>query len=692
MKVCGYNKDFRLGEASNAQSAYRFACITPPLNSHINISFLLSFSAFGDHSFWITKDGRGYAVGSNENGQITGTFDAKIYDKDFLIDIKDSNNQNYQFISAVCGTSYTLYLISRDTERTYQLAYSHTISNSKNPLFLNINSHTPKYLFGGSETSASIDTEGQIYIITKAVFTSPNTPIQSFTLPGGEKAVSIACCDTFVIVLSNRGRLFESSTKTINFSVIKEIEGEMIVEISGTGNHCLAVCKDGKVYGRGSNKRGQLGFEKERSNISEFTLISSLSKHKIISASAGLNHSLFITSEGKVLACGSNGNGQLLTSSEPSRADVFSPVETVVSSGASFCIAGTGISCVFVGCKPPINTPNRVINEEERMIRLESENLLLMKELLNQKEEINRLKCQIPKEEDEKIPRSIEILDADTIQNLRKIRDIGFGSSGHVIEVGKEEKYALKVMNTSKSSVEKLRQFIGEYEKMNMLCHPNIVNVFGIFLSDENNPPSILLEFCPKDLQSAVMSSSLTNVEVAKMIYQIAEAMDYIHKKKLIHRDLKPSNILIGSDGLIKISDFGIAKLMTAEGQSMTSIVGTQKFMAPEILREVKYNEKVDVYSFGVLLFYILSAGNLPKISLVDVGNGKKAKIPNEFTEFAKSLIDSCWNFDAKDRPSFEEIVKLIIKNDFSVVELSKSEVNDVRCFVESYKIKLPKY
>lgn len=87
--------------------------------------------------------------------------------------------------------------------------------------------------------------------------------------------------------------------------------------------------------------------------------------------------------------------------------------------------------------------------------------------------------------------------------------------------------------------------------------------------------------------------------------------MKYIHFKKVIHRDLRSTNILIASDGIVKICDFGISKLMTKG-------IGSQKFIAPEIiLEEDYYDEKVDVYSFSVLVFFIMIRGLIPKIKLV---------------------------------------------------------------------------
>ena len=220
--------------------------------------------------------------------------------------------------------------------------------------------------------------------------------------------------------------------------------------------------------------------------------------------------------------------------------------------------------------------------------------------------------------------------------------------------------------------------------------HPNIVQAYGIFMSDQKTPPSILLELCPRDLTSLIKTHSYKNSEISIWIYQIAEGMKYVHMKKIVHRDLKPSNILIGKDGKIKISDFGISKLMSAEEQSTTRGPGTQKFMAPEILKEEKYNEKADVYSFGVVLYFILSGGEMPKINIIQMGTGVKAPIPDSFTPFAKKLINNCWNYHAKDRPSFDEILGLLEKNKYKIINLNDSEVREVIKFVKQHKETIP--
>ena len=168
--------------------------------------------------------------------------------------------------------------------------------------------------------------------------------------------------------------------------------------------------------------------------------------------------------------------------------------------------------------------------------------------------------------------------------------------------------------------------------------------------------------------------------------------MKYIHFNKIIHRDLKPSNILIADDGTIKISDFGIAKLMTEE-QTMTVGKGTYNYMAPEIVNEDDhYNEKVDIYSFGVLVFFILNNGELPKIRLVDISAGKKMPIPPSFNAFSSELINSCWNFEPSDRSSFKEIQQKFESENFGLIDLKESEIAEVKSFVRQHKEKIPSY
>lgn len=233
-------------------------------------------------------------------------------------------------------------------------------------------------------------------------------------------------------------------------------------------------------------------------------------------------------------------------------------------------------------------------------------------------------------------------------------------------------------------------RFLQEYEIINMLNHPNIVKAFGIFIDKKN--PSFLLEFYPMNLKKAIINRNLSNIQIVFIIYQIIEGMKYLHFTKIIHRDLKPSNILIDSSGIAKISDFGLSKLLNDEDQSFSTGIGTLKFMAPEMLNESDhYDEKVDVYSFGVMLFFIIS-GYIPNIRIADLLKGEKAKIPPNFTNFSRDLINSCWNFDPKKRPSFGTMMEEMQRNNYNFINLTRNELNNVKSIIKKHKEHIPLY
>ena len=158
--------------------------------------------------------------------------------------------------------------------------------------------------------------------------------------------------------------------------------------------------------------------------------------------------------------------------------------------------------------------------------------------------------------------------------------------------------------------------------------------------------PSILLEFCASNLKS-------------------------VHSAGVIHRDLKLENILLDEDNHAKVSDFGLSGFIEQEsgGWSRTQMVGTASYMAPELVQGRKdYDEKVDVYAFGVVVFMIVTKGERPGISAFDVGNGKKAAIPMSVSRFSRNLIEKCWSFKASDRPSFSEINDLLRGNEDKLI------------------------
>lgn len=365
MKVCGCNTLFQLGEQSNKKNANGSPIVSPPCFSHLNIREIISFSSYWDNSIWVQENGQAYAVGSNCFGQISVLIPKKTLLKDTKILIRDKEGKPCKFLSAVCGENYSLFQIVDDQdEKKSSLIYSYRY---KTPLFLNISGHMPKALFGGKETAAAIDTDGSVIIITKSILSSPKQKIEPIPLPENDKAIKVACCDEFVLALGLSGRLFEYSLNYPGrmFCEVKELQGQKFVDVSGSLFHCFAVCKNGRVFGRGMNDCGQLGFEKSVKSVKKFTPIDSLKKQKIASAACGCSHSLFVTVEGKILSCGKNYYGELLFDSGPSRENIYLPIETSLQGKNPFCIAGCCTSFVILDGDVPKNTPNKKINEDD---------------------------------------------------------------------------------------------------------------------------------------------------------------------------------------------------------------------------------------------------------------------------------------------------------------------------------------
>lgn len=150
-----------------------------------------------------------------------------------------------------------------------------------------------------------------------------------------------------------------------------------------------------------------------------------------------------------------------------------------------------------------------------------------------------------------------------------------------------------------------------EVEFMLSLNHPNIVRIFDFF--DEDDDVYIVMEYVEgKTLKELVQASGKMSVNNAiKYVEQICDALNYAHSQNIIHRDIKPQNIIIDADGTAKIIDFGIAKSKLSEETKTKSFFGSLYFVSPEQISGEQITEKTDIYSTGILLYYLL-AGDFP--------------------------------------------------------------------------------
>ena len=174
---------------------------------------------------------------------------------------------------------------------------------------------------------------------------------------------------------------------------------------------------------------------------------------------------------------------------------------------------------------------------------------------------------------------------------------------------------AIKMLkNDMSEDSEALRRFINESKAVAMLSHENIVNIYDV--SVKGNTKYIVMEYIEGITLKSFLKrkgGTLSWRETLNITEQILRALEHAHSKGVIHRDIKPQNIMLLKNGLIKVADFGIAKLPDNDSFTLTDkAVGTVNYISPEqAMNDAPADERSDLYSVGVLM-YELSCGQLP--------------------------------------------------------------------------------
>jgi serine/threonine-protein kinase len=151
-------------------------------------------------------------------------------------------------------------------------------------------------------------------------------------------------------------------------------------------------------------------------------------------------------------------------------------------------------------------------------------------------------------------------------------------------------------------------RFYQEARAAGGLNHPNIVTIYDIGQSER--VAYMAMEYLEgEELRAALASGQpLPLVQALDVVIQVAEGLAYAHERHVVHRDIKPANIMIVRDGLVKITDFGIARMRTTEVKTMTGmIMGSPKYMSPEQVAGKRADHRCDLFSLGVVLYEALT-------------------------------------------------------------------------------------
>ncbi|XP_028968501.1 uncharacterized protein LOC100908044 [Galendromus occidentalis] len=248
---------------------------------------------------------------------------------------------------------------------------------------------------------------------------------------------------------------------------------------------------------------------------------------------------------------------------------------------------------------------------------------------------------------------------------------IGKGYFGQVYRAvltradGSEEIVAAKRMNSSVEAYSH-KDVQNEMDIMIRLSHPNIVEILGVIREDET---LLVMEFMGLGALSAYLQANeriLTNKVLAKFACDVASAMAYLERKKIIHRDLAARNILVKSETCVKLSDFGLARILDKDYYDVCTPNRALpiKWYAPESIFYNRFTIKSDIWSFGVALWEIFTCGQDPAIldsneptkigdALVD---GVRLPPPERCPVEVYQMMRECWNLEQNLRPNFADL------------------------------------
>ncbi|XP_036405383.1 tyrosine-protein kinase SRK2 [Megalops cyprinoides] len=255
-------------------------------------------------------------------------------------------------------------------------------------------------------------------------------------------------------------------------------------------------------------------------------------------------------------------------------------------------------------------------------------------------------------------------IDRTSIQLVRKL---GAGQFGEVHE-GLWNGTTAVAVKTLKPGTMDPQDFLREAQIMKKLRHPKLIQLYAvctveepIYIITELMKNGSLLEYLQKD-----KGAKLNRTDQIEMAAQVAAGMAYLELQNYIHRDLAARNVLVGENNICKVADFGLARVFMMENENVYEAKeGTKfpvKWTAPEAINCNKFSIKSDVWSFGILLYEIITFGQMPYPTMNNhqviqkLSTGYRMPCPANCPPVIYNLMMDCWKENELERPTFETL------------------------------------
>jgi serine/threonine protein kinase len=258
----------------------------------------------------------------------------------------------------------------------------------------------------------------------------------------------------------------------------------------------------------------------------------------------------------------------------------------------------------------------------------------------------------------------------DPRQLYTDIVKIGEGAAGEVFSAlhkAKNSVIAIKQMNLA-AQQKNIKLLLTEIDIMKNSNHKNIVHYFDSYIVDEKYL-WVVMEYmaggCLTDILEQFDTIQMTEKMIAHVCKETLDGLEYIHSLHRIHRDIKSDNILLGGGGEVKLADFGYAAQLTQQKSKRNTIVGTPYWMAPELIRGQEYDQKVDIWSLGIMAME-MAEGEPPYMDfpplralfLITTKGIPPLKEQEKWSQPFQDFVAKCLNKEVEQRQTATEMLK----------------------------------